>query len=101
MNNTFSNLINTENLLNYVDQIKGNNNIFQYILIDKKESENKNVDEENFYILYNIILFNEYLKIEQNAHNEQLFLINRNYMQELESILCFNDINIILFLNSN
>ena len=100
LNNTFSNLINVENLLNCVEQTKNNNNKFQYILIDKNESENKNVDEENFYILYNIILFNEYLKIEQNAHNEKLFLINRNYMKELESILCFNDIKQIL-LNNN
>ena len=101
LNNTFSNLINEENLFNFVEQMKNNNNNkFQYILIEYNESENKNVDKEDFYILYNIILFNEYSKIEQNAQNKKIFLINRDYMQALESILYFNDIKQIL-LNNN
>ena len=102
MNNIYAHLINEENLFNYIEQIKkSNNNNFQYILIDQSASnENKNVNDEDIYILYNLILFNEYHLLSQNNQNGKLFLINREYMQELESILCFGEIKQIL-LNNN
>ena len=97
MNNHFVRLINEENLTNYLAQINNNNN-FKYILIDKTKLKDK--DGQDSYILYNIILYNEYSLIEQNKDSKIYFLINRDFMQKLELILYYNEIKQIL-LNNN
>ena len=99
MNNHFSKLINEEKLETYLTKINQNkNDNIKYLLIDKKEiKENLNENIEDRYILYNIFIFNEYSILEQK--DIKFFLINRDFMQELESLLCYNEIK--QFLNNN
>ena len=99
INNDFMKLINQEKYENFIEKIDLSNNKIKYILLDNKETKEKiDIENEDFYIIYNIFLFNEYSKIWQN--NEKLFLINRNYMQELESMLYFNEIKQIVLSNN-
>ena len=99
LNNHFLKLINEENLSDYFGKINQNKNDIKYILIDKKDiNENNAIENEDYLILYNIILYSEYSMLEQL--NQKLFLINRDLMQELESNLYFNEIKQLL-LNNN
>ena len=98
INNHFAKLINEEKLEIYLSKINQNNNI-KYILIDKKEIKgNINNKEEDLYILYNIILYNEYSMIGKKCI--KFFLINIDYMKELESIIFYDEIKELLFNNN-
>ena len=99
MNNHLFKLIKEENLSNYLMTINSNISNVKYILIEKNVSKgNNNVQNEDFYILSDIILYNEYSIVGQQ--NEKLYLINREFMKEIESNLFFNVIKQIL-LNNN
>ena len=73
---------------------------------DNKNAEDKEIEEKvNKYISYSIKLYIEYDKLKKqidaknNKKEKECYLINKNIIEEIQNIFCFNDINDII--NSN